>query len=900
MAWLGTWNSRIDLVISDTNIDGNLTDFPVMIYLSSSSGLSGDDVTKIFDEISYANRKKIAVTLSDGTTQCYVEIERWDSVNEKAWLHVKVSSILASGGATLYLYFDSSQADNTTYIGDTTEAAAQSVWDGNFEFVGHMAQDPNGDGADSIKDSTSNAIHATPTGSMTSADLVDGLVGKSIDFDGINDFLNTPSANDELNLTSTMTVEAVLGPKNTYDSSLTTTLGIVGRQHYPTPNQDSWALLINQDGKLHFGSYGGNIQGTKTSWAGGSIFVVAGTYDWNAGSPEGDLFVDGVKEVLTSDAYDAMAGATNSMSIAYLSASSALWEGRLDEIRVSSIVRPDEWIKATNHSLRDNLIEFGTFVSGTVSISASPITITFSQLGLTDRRFYATPINITLSKLGTYVAGQILSTSGLLSLSITNIGSFRKIIRTDWVGQCRNQGPWDLTIQPNKFGYINNKRWSDDEDVQEWLSEMGIPDSTDKKHVPCGHWHRKEPYVWYKYYRASFDAIVDTFEFDTVAGYETHVIQTVHDDVVAICYKSGNSPSRLISLCTVSVDSLGNIGAVLDKKTLHATDMAYGSINNIMHVYGEVYATFFCNPSNSKLNIQTYSIASDGTISAALDTHTVADSYAYTGQVCNPFPNVFAVAANNAAIKGTVFTIGITDGGIISEIDTLVFEQTTNATFYAKIAAYGRASNYVLGVTYGPGGLGGKQVLMTCPVSIDGILGGVISRFNCVSSGATLPSEASIDFHTEGNVLIFGYNQSSILYIKTFAVDINGVITQAPLDFKQMYTPCGGPSTFNIIANSYIMAYVIGGVQTVYVSKFEIEPDGIIRDFEDYVVLQVTGINVAAPHIISLSGEDLYGISFTGQDADGYLSTVRYPTELIRAKTTTDPLNDEPVVWPMT
>ena len=55
-----------------------------------------------------------------------------------------------------------------------------------------MSQDPNGDAADAIKDSTSNANDGIPVGSMTTADLVAGKVGKGIDFDGSDDYITVP------------------------------------------------------------------------------------------------------------------------------------------------------------------------------------------------------------------------------------------------------------------------------------------------------------------------------------------------------------------------------------------------------------------------------------------------------------------------------------------------------------------------------------------------------------------------------------------------------------------------------------------------------------------------------------------------------------------------------------
>ena len=368
MSWLSGFSNRLKLTIDHTNVDSTLSDFPVLIKISDSSGISSTDVSAVFTELgSDANRKKIAVTTDDEETQCYVEIERFDYANSVAWLWIKVPSVASGAETILYLYYDSSQDDNTTYVGDTTDTPAQNVWDSDFKLIMHMSQDPNGDVADVVKDSTSNVIHATPVGSMTTADLVDGKIGKAIDFDESNDYLKTASADDALNITTILTLEAIIKPSYTLDSGLSIGKGICGRAFVPNLNQDSYFFLINTDGKLQFGTYGGNIQSTKVSWLSNTAFYVAGTY--NSVGLIGDLFVNNSKETLTADSYDSMAGATNSFVIG-LYGPTNFFPGIIDEVRVSNVVRSDAWIKATYYSNWDELVSFEIEV---------PIDFTFSN-----------------------------------------------------------------------------------------------------------------------------------------------------------------------------------------------------------------------------------------------------------------------------------------------------------------------------------------------------------------------------------------------------------------------------------------------------------------------------------------------------------------------------------------
>ena len=105
--WLGTWNKRCEIIIDSSKVDGRLDNFPVLIHLSSSSGISAQDVTDVFTDIG-SNDKKIAVTECDGDTQIYVEVERWNYTGtpstSEAWLWVKVPWIQPNEDTYIYLY----------------------------------------------------------------------------------------------------------------------------------------------------------------------------------------------------------------------------------------------------------------------------------------------------------------------------------------------------------------------------------------------------------------------------------------------------------------------------------------------------------------------------------------------------------------------------------------------------------------------------------------------------------------------------------------------------------------------------------------------------------------------------------------------------------------------------
>lgn len=188
MTWLSGYNYRRKITIDSTNVDSDLSHFPVPVPLGTSVGISDADVSGIFDEVG-SDYLKIAVTSSDGETQLYVEVEQWDDTGEKALLWVSKSGweITSASDTDIYIYYDSAADNNTTYVG--LPGSRTEVWDSNYDLFWGFAQDPT-DATGAILDSTANGNDGTTHGSMTSADLIDGPIGKAIDFDGSDDYIS--------------------------------------------------------------------------------------------------------------------------------------------------------------------------------------------------------------------------------------------------------------------------------------------------------------------------------------------------------------------------------------------------------------------------------------------------------------------------------------------------------------------------------------------------------------------------------------------------------------------------------------------------------------------------------------------------------------------------------------
>jgi hypothetical protein len=170
------WQHSITGWVESSRFASDLSEFPVPIEISKTAGINSDDLAHFFQHLgSDANRKKIAfVDASDH--QLYAEIESFDRANRKAFFHVKFPSASSSTDTPFYIYYDNTKLDNTTYIGDIGDVAAQNVWDSDFMYVCHF-NTLNG------KDSTVQGTTADSTAIGTTT-VVDGVFGKALSFNG--------------------------------------------------------------------------------------------------------------------------------------------------------------------------------------------------------------------------------------------------------------------------------------------------------------------------------------------------------------------------------------------------------------------------------------------------------------------------------------------------------------------------------------------------------------------------------------------------------------------------------------------------------------------------------------------------------------------------------------------
>ncbi len=332
--WMSqAWSNRIKITIKAAKIAGDLTDFPVYLNL-------GILPSEFFTTVQ-SSGADIRVTKADGKAELAREVVSVDKVNKTGELHFKADALKAGVDNEFYIYFGNQTA---------TEIGGQSVWTNGYVGVWHMQNDPSNS---ILIDSSGNNNMGTSVGAMTTSQLLSGKLGKTINFDGVNDYfsLGTPVS---LSFAS---------------SSMTVSLW------YKGSDTSTYKHLISKTGsgtstfQWGFGIYGGGIDrvflstasapnfndflGSTTNISNGSWRFLTGTKVQGGNST---VYVDGnndgsgsTNNIVNQPSVPVTIGARSNEG-----SRSQFYLAQLDEVRLSKIARSPEWIKTEYNNQNDN------------------------------------------------------------------------------------------------------------------------------------------------------------------------------------------------------------------------------------------------------------------------------------------------------------------------------------------------------------------------------------------------------------------------------------------------------------------------------------------------------------------------------------------------------------------
>lgn len=328
MAWGYTYRKKI--TISHTDIDADLTNFPLTVLLSSTNF----DFSKVL-----STGYDIFFTSSDETSPLYFEKEYFDSTNSKARFHVKVPSVTASVDTDIFMYYGKSDATDSAYH------SSSDVWDSNYAGVWHLG--------DNVADSTGNNNDGTANGTS----VIDTDYGKAMSFNGTSNYISVADSSS-LDLTTGLSFVALTNPD--VNSNI---LGIMGKfwESDGTTASDSYKMQISATNYFIWAD--GTNNGTSSNQVVDSDYN-AFTIQWgksvNSGLSRMGLngtYTNGLTRTtnLTISTTPLYIGA-----IKYTSTFHYYFDGIMTGIRLSNTSRSNEWIKAETVALKLGLHSIGT------------------------------------------------------------------------------------------------------------------------------------------------------------------------------------------------------------------------------------------------------------------------------------------------------------------------------------------------------------------------------------------------------------------------------------------------------------------------------------------------------------------------------------------------------------
>jgi len=343
-----SWQYRKEITIDNTYVAGNShTNFPIYFTTSSDSDLIAN---------ARSDGADILFTAGDGTTLLDFEEVSYSGGSSQYW--IEIPTLLGITDTVFYMYYGNA-SQSTSLENDA------GIWNTGNNYVARW--DLNQDPSNSAPQFSEYVDSKTGTAeNMDSSNRTAGQLNESIIFNGSNERITHGFALPK----STGTISHWLKPDQirrmlAYSESDGTNSGRNGfgdggtvlEVHTSIDNNNQWHFFY-QDGSgsgATAQAYGGTA--TSGSWA----YVVA-TWD-RSGNMQ--VYVDGTggtpvsmssKTLSTITATETKFGATGDER------TDRHWDGEMDEVRVSNVVRSQDWIETEYNNQAGNVNFYSTGV----------------------------------------------------------------------------------------------------------------------------------------------------------------------------------------------------------------------------------------------------------------------------------------------------------------------------------------------------------------------------------------------------------------------------------------------------------------------------------------------------------------------------------------------------------
>ncbi len=319
--WNSNWNYRKLITINSSQVEVDLTNFPILVNITDSALASkaqddGDDIA--------------FVLWSDNTTQLNHEIELFNDTSGELLCWVNVTSLSSSEDTKIWMYYNNS--------GSSSQQNATGVWDSNYLAVWHLNETSG-----TAYDSTSNNEDSISVVGVTQD--ANGFVDGCDEFDGSGAYIDFNT-----NLPSTVTISAwAYSTASSYADML-------------------WCIDSDNQGPDLF--YTGNLICLNTWNGAGNPFcnIPTDVDEWHLYSAviesgNTNLYID--DQLGGSATYRDPTGSDFHIS----SSAGYDWEGGIDEFRISNIARNTSWINTSYYTMNNS----DTFLNLSEEEQAAPI-----------------------------------------------------------------------------------------------------------------------------------------------------------------------------------------------------------------------------------------------------------------------------------------------------------------------------------------------------------------------------------------------------------------------------------------------------------------------------------------------------------------------------------------------
>jgi len=335
--WLETWAYRKPITIAASAVEQQLAGFPVPIVLDGDPDVIAH---------AHATGRDLRFTLDDGVTPVPFEIEQFDQTAGRIAAWITPATLSPASSTVVYVYYGNPTSD--------AGSNASLVYANDFRGVWHFGDVPAV--GSSLSDVSPGNHDGTFSAGMSATNSVAGVVGRALDFDGIDDYVTIPDALALRFMDQPFTIEAWVFMRDANGFKILSK----GQNRPPveyyfrTGNETDDRLLMrvyDQGGDAIGRAYFGGLIAYENQW-----IHVATTYDGSGVNGGLALYLNGAR-VDTDDAdlniYNGMYAGTSDIEIGHYAEGmvppAGHWaNGIMDDIRVSAVARSPAWIRAAN------------------------------------------------------------------------------------------------------------------------------------------------------------------------------------------------------------------------------------------------------------------------------------------------------------------------------------------------------------------------------------------------------------------------------------------------------------------------------------------------------------------------------------------------------------------------